>query len=925
MALACAPFSRLLTEKLTVAASRAGDAREWEGLVDPAIGDAFSEHLIDRFELAVAWAVEADEKVAFARSGVAPEDAAGDDHDAYFAARFGSASGYHAFYLRFPVLARWLAAVTGLLLDAGCELIGRLAADAEEIGTELFGEPVVAFTSVELGSSDYHAGGRSVTMVGVELGSGTASFVYKPRCLGGERAMQGLLARLAEDGVADFARRRVLCKEGYGYEERIAQAGEVGSTAQARRFYEELGGLLAVFYLLGGSDLHHENVMVADGHPVVCDCETALGVHPPGQEPAVGTVVDSVYRTGLLDWPVSESADVVTRLGGFLGGEPYELPFAVPRLQEGSSLAVKYERGVRVEQSGSNRIRLGGRLVDPRDYGQAIVDGFERVHDWFRLTADAGELVAGLFAGTEARLVARNTQVYAQMLVAARHPGCLIEPLEVDLVLAKVSETPLPWDRQGLVEEAEARALWQLDVPRFTVAADGTELRDDRGAPLQVTLERSPLSCALERIAGLTVDDRRRQVGYIEVGLSPADVHSPAFARTALDYAHTVAEELCIQMDDPDRGPRWTYRTTGDEASDVSGTLYYGSAGVALFLAYLDAIEPRPELRRAARQALRHAIAHRPPGIGAFDGLAGEVYLLTHLYRLWGEPELKARAIELSESLEDMIDDDRVFDVLSGSAGVIAVLLGLDAATGVGLSGARRCARHLLHHAQSVGESLSWPTPDAPGAQPALTGFAHGSGGIGWALILLAAQTGEEEYLEAGRRAFAHERIHFDEERRDWYDLRPGVVRRDGGRHFSNAWCNGAPGIGLSRLGSLAALGREDDLLLGEVYLALSSTLRHFAAVGNDTLCHGRSGNAELFLRFGLERGEPALQLEAQMQAQACWSRLAAARDWPRLEDGRQPLSGLMAGISGSGMHFLRLACPDRVPSPLLLDPPPEP
>jgi lantibiotic modifying enzyme len=29
-----------------------------------------------------------------------------------------------------------------------------------------------------------------------------------------------------------------------------------------------------------------------------------------------------------------------------------------------------------------------------------------------------------------------------------------------------------------------------------------------------------------------------------------------------------------------------------------------------------------------------------------------------------------------------------------------------------------------------------------------------------------------------------------------------------------------------------------------------------------------------------------------------------------------------MLGIAGVGMHFLRLAHPERVPSPLLLDPP---
>jgi lantibiotic modifying enzyme len=143
-----------------------------------------------------------------------------------------------------------------------------------------------------------------------------------------------------------------------------------------------------------------------------------------------------------------------------------------------------------------------------------------------------------------------------------------------------------------------------------------------------------------------------------------------------------------------------------------------------------------------------------------------------------------------------------------------------------------------------------------------------------------------------------------------------------GRRHFGNAWCNGAPGIGLSRLESWSALEHGDGLLLDEAYTALAATLRGLSSVGNETLCHGVSGNSEMLLRIAARQHEPAFQLEANVQAQAMWRRLAAASNWPREEAGRQPLSGLMVGIAGVGMHFLRVAEPDRVPSPVVLDSP---
>ncbi|HKR51037.1 MAG TPA: DUF4135 domain-containing protein, partial [Pseudonocardiaceae bacterium] len=276
LALACAPFRSLLHREIRAAASvvNQGTGRV---LIGPAIVEAFEEHLIDRFELSLAWAVEADRNVAFARLGTNSDRATADDHDAYFDRTFRDAASYHRFYLRFPVLGRWLATITRLLRDNGRSLVKRLRADVDEIGSELFHEPIVQFTSLDLGKGDYHAGGHSVAMVGVALESGPDSFVYKPRSLGAEAAMQRLLACLRFDGVISFAPHRVMTRDGYGYEQRIpSDRNHVRSRAEAARIYRELGGYLGMFYVLGGSDLHYENVMVADGHAFICDCETAL-------------------------------------------------------------------------------------------------------------------------------------------------------------------------------------------------------------------------------------------------------------------------------------------------------------------------------------------------------------------------------------------------------------------------------------------------------------------------------------------------------------------------------------------------------------------------------------------------------------------------------------------------------------------------
>ncbi|MBO0820518.1 MAG: type 2 lantipeptide synthetase LanM family protein, partial [Nocardiopsaceae bacterium] len=921
LATACEPFLLELGRRL---ADEAADAAV---RVDPRVIEDFQDHLLDRFELALAWAVEADAKVYCAEHGIDAARAGQPEYRKYLDDTFADAASYHRFYLEFPVLGRWLAQVTGLLAEHGRDLIRRLAADAAAVGAAFFAEPVAAVRSVRLGRSDPHAGARGVAIVDLELADGTvAPVVYKPRSVASEAALQGLLARLRDDGAGDFAERGVLPRAGYGYEALIPPGrNRVESAEQARRVYAELGGYLAIFYILGGGDLHLENVLVADGHAFICDCETVLGTLAEGTPHSPGTLMDSVFKTGLIEWPAT-SADGRMRISGYSGGDAFELPTAVPRVDGRLTFqaSVRHRHGVRVEPGAANRVFIKDRLTNPEEFAEAIRSGFDRVYRWFQRSPEpAIECVRALFTGTEVRFINWSTQVYEQLLQAARHPTCLMEPIETDLLFSTVWTFPRNWDRRSALPEWELAAMWRRDIPLFSVPADGRRLTHDHAGQTGATLAKTPLEFAAERITRLSAANRARQHQYIAAALSGGDVTSPEFASTCLEQASRVGQRLCAMLREPGAPAPWTSYVIGADGRtevDIEADLYLGSAGVALFLAYLNDLDPRPEFDRAARRALDHALATWDRRrIGAFTGLGGMIYLLTHLHRLWGERDLLDHARRLAEDLPRRIPDDRHLDVFHGVAGLIPVLLGLERSAGHGLELAHQCAAHLLRRAEADGPVLSWPGQDTGPAEGNLTGFSHGAGGIGWALIALGAEAGRQDYLAAGRSAFAYEARHFDPDERDWYDLRvmPGGLTA-GGRHYANAWCNGAAGIGLSRIDAWARLGKGDDDLLTEAYQALSATLRNFPRLGNDSLCHGRSGNAELFLRFAALKDEPGFRLEANVQARSLWSSL----DEASADERAGFFPGLMLGLAGFGMHLLRLASPGRVPSVLLLDPP---
>ncbi|MBD2383910.1 type 2 lanthipeptide synthetase LanM family protein [Cylindrospermum sp. FACHB-282] len=935
----CEPFLRLIQNELQSLCDAVNVSPD-QYKINPQVVTDIQLQFLNRFDMSLAWALEADINVYCSRNQITKAPDAVDAYIDYLEKTFKNKQDYHCFYYKFPVLAKTLAQATKFICDFGEELIQRLTSDANEISTTFFGNKQLSqIKSFNLGKSDYHAGGKSVVIVELELdNSELATIVYKPRCIKSEAAMQGLLAALAKNKVVEFASYQVLCKDGYGYAEFIpSNRTYVQEEEKIQRFYQQLGGYLGIFHILGGSDLHYENILVADGNAFICDCETVLEVVPPGRDLFSDTVFDSVFKTALLAWPRDNASDnsIDTNISGYSGGESYQIPFAIPTINQhrmSLALAVEHQVGVFVELEATNRIYYNGQLVRPQDYKNCIVEGFNQVYDWFQENSTTAiTLITELFTPSLVRFINWGTEAYGKLIVSARHPKCLAEPLEVDLLFHSLIVHRRQWDKEGKLADLELAGMWQLDIPLFTAKATSCdELIYNYQQSLPETLAISPLDNAIRRIQKLSSENRNRQNHYIYTSLSTEEINSPHFIAAAVNYAQQIALQLCEMLQPPSSKAPWTnyeFTALGKRQVNIRGDLYDGTAGICLFLAYLDAIQPQPEFRQVAERSLLYSIEQRNTTlIGAFQGETGLIYLLTHLAQLWNQPQLLDLAVELTDELIPRISQDHYFDILHGVAGIIPVMLSLaEATSGKGIDCAHLCAQHLLQHAICQGNTLSWRHHQQGNVQGNLTGFSHGAGGIGWALILLGCHTNQPEYIEAGRQAFAYEATQFDAVHLDWYDLRTSVMTADPNEpHFANAWCNGAAGIGLSRIASWATLGKTDDDILSDAYRALNATLRNFQALGNDTLCHGKAGNAELLLRFSLLRNEPSFQMEANVQAQAQWHNFEKARCWICGTGGNDISPDLMLGLAGIGMHFLRLAYPQRVPSPLLLDPPPK-
>ena len=252
-------------------------------------------------------------------------------------------------------------------------------------------------------------------------------------------------------------------------------------------------------------------------------------------------------------------------------------------------------------------------------------------------------------------------------------------------------------------------------------------------------------------------------------------------------------------------------------------------------------------------------------------------------------------------------------DLLSGNAGAIVALLLLREALGEDtlLDRAAVLGDQLLRIAEKEQTGYSWRAV-AHRFPYNLTGFSHGTSGIGYALLELHAATGEAKYRQGAEQAFAYGRSWFDREEANWPDLRSAQKRTSrkqlGRLRYVSYWCHGAPGVGLSRLRAYQLLG--DDLYRGEAQYALDTTrravdsaLRAGAGAVDFSLCHGMSGLAQILLYgrqiLGQEWPDSDMSARVAQVARLGIDQQATA--------GAGHTPGLMVGQAGTGLFYLSL------------------
>jgi len=859
----------------------------------------------------------------------------------------------------YSVLARRLVELLERWVTCSLELLERLCADWEEICANFpQARDAGELIEIEPGKGDYHRGGRSVTILTWSTGF---RLVYKPRSMAIDVHFQELLSWLNALGYQPaFRTSQLINRPTYGWAEFI-QAGPCTSKEEVERFYQRQGGYLALLYALEAADFHADNLIAAGEHPVLIDLEALFQAREHRQvaqkqsNPAVQTLSHSVLRIGLLPrrmWSNGRSEGIdVSGLGGQAG---QLTPEPVPQLTEVGTDQMKFSSERVPLHASYHRPQLHDQNVDTLEYRNCIISGF--ISAYRLLLVHRDELLQEIlprFVDDEVRCVLRPTRTYGIFLNGSFHPNVLRDALECDRLFDRlwisVGEQPY----LARVIAAERADLWAGDVPVFTTCPESRDLFTSTGERIAEFLATSSLEMVRERVSGFSEQNMEKQVWIIQASFSSLELVSDSAARQGLQLlpsqsivshdrliaaARAVGDRLERLADYHEDMVGWLEIVSVNERGwnlvPTGPNLYGGMSGLTFFLSYLGLLTDEQRytaLAQAALNTTRCQIARRKEhpglgGIGIFNGVSSFIYLLSHLGTLWNNPALYREAEELVQLLPDAIVEDQLFDVIGGAAGCIAALLSLYtvAPSKATLATAIQCGDHLIESARPQTTGIGWSNEFAP---TPLAGFAHGNAGVAFCLLQLFTVSGEDRFQQAALEAIAYERSLFSPEKRNWPDLRPSSAsqaKSDGNAIHDDppymvAWCHGAPGIGLARLGSLSVL--HDAEVDAEVDAALYTTIRRGFGM-NHSLCHGDMGNLDILLT--------ATQLLANARYKEVLQRVA-----PMLLDSVETQSwisgvpqgvetpGLMVGLAGMGYTLLRLAEPERMPSVLLLAPPP--
>ncbi|MDQ0300384.1 type 2 lantibiotic biosynthesis protein LanM [Salibacterium salarium] len=857
--------------------------------------------------------------------------------------------------LDYPVLARMIAENVKQINKNILVVLDRLINDKSKI-EKFFNVNLENLQEIDF-LGDSHNDGASV----LRLKFKDTSIMYKPRDLEIDIAFANLLKWFNKKDINNqFKIAKTLNKGEYGWQEFIPYK-ECNQIGGVEKYFERQGQYMAILYAINATDMHMENIIAHGEHPFFVDLESLFHNRPftyleekdgyTAREKASLILDDSVLKTSMLP-TLDPNSLYHSDLSG-LAGDTVQVMNTYEIFQKNTD-EMKIKRNKIKVDKYYHLPSYKEQPITPENYQDKIKNGFFQSYQLIMQHRDEFiNLFYKLFEGCVVRTIIRPTISYFSLLEASSHPKYLKDGLD------KIKLIDIMWSiiqHDSSREESVKYECYDLirgDVPLFRTVIGQKNLMHHRDSPpIKKAYYQDIITITKRKILQMNEEDLETQWEFIERTVQ---------TKYLLEKTHTMEkitdsvnldmlEKESIRPNNNDRALREAIRigdyiksivVQGDDGQTVSWIgmgmdadeklvykptdvgLYNGVTGIAYFFMYLGKETGNKEYVEIANQCINTAWEmvrnNIDRNISVFTGYGSLLYVLLHRSKLFEQHLINDEVIELMDILEEMIEADDKLDIISGCAGTLITCLDIYDLykSPKALEIAQKCGEHLLKKSQPRDTGIAWVTSTINKAP--LSGIAHGNAGICLSLARLYDTTDDYRYLDACLAGIEYENSLYSPTENNWKDLRfsDGQVPDD---HFVMYWCNGAPGLGIARIGKARYI--ESKMLDSDIDKTLEKTMRDGFTEVSYSLCHGDMGNLELILLGADHLNSDQLNtFVSQMTNRILNEVEKIGNHWKCGIPGRQQIPGLMLGLSGIGYQLLRIFN-RHLPSVLLLEGP---
>jgi type 2 lantibiotic biosynthesis protein LanM len=850
--------------------------------------------------------------------------------------------GFHELFESRPVLLRILAVELEQWLINTKELLLRLFNDLVDISTLLELEQklhLMNVASIDIGLSDYHNLGKSVCQITF---SNNQKIIYKPKDLRCDVLIMTLTNFLHEKSAfIDLKLPKVLARKDYGWTSYIEQY-DCLAIEQVKSHYFSSGAWLAIFYALNGSDMHEENIIASGQYPIPVDLEVIFqgGDSDIDASNAIQKARQKISTTvlgvGMLPSYGKDHLNNYYELGG-LKEHTYEENIFIWTNLNSDTMELSVEN--HQYKNDKNVPTLNGVKQEITEYRDSFIDGFVKCINTIceiSTTKEFNELISK-FSSLEFRKVYRPTFFYVLVINRLKDFKTLNSGLEWSLHAEFFYRLISDWDKLGSrdqinIAKYENRASLSLNIPYFTINCKSKFANSLEGIPF-LSDSVDGFELVRNKIDLITDKEIAWQVQLIDLSLNFQNQKKLNIAENfSLTNPLEIAEFIAAQAISEKGtaawiGLEWHEEIDKFQLSVLSQDFYNGNGGIAFFLAASSLAYQKNNLLKLAYEAvspLRQKLHHDPasilksaPNIGIGVGLTSYIYSLTSIGLLTRDQELiKDAAIAANLIDKKLIESDKNYDIMGGSAGAILALLKLYQINNQSeiLNSAIQAGNYLVDSIDIWLTSSNSPTLVSTNQ---ISGFAHGAAGIALALFSLAERTNKLKFFEAAQFIVSIENNTFSKQTNNWPDVKFKHLPEN---QWACQWCHGASGIGLARIASLKHI-RPSDIrakVLQDVHNAVAGTLQRQLPGPLDSLCCGNLGNIVFLKEAGylLKKNDLVALAHTHLSKIIDRSKLEGDYNW---NSGTSALNfSLFRGLSGLGYEMLRSRQELKLPNVLI-------